>query len=173
MWVGSCCGHRGRTHSEAAPVLPETRDLPREPKASKRRFRVWRVEKTSTAAPPSPPSSVGSLTAWQLLASEVLAYPIPTGRSITHPEPSAMDTELASPPSAQRAAFLITGTPSNDISIQKHGELRMQAYELHDSVGQGAFGTAFRAIRKLDRREVCMKRLNTGMMSLKQKQAVR
>lgn len=170
MWVtGSCCGHRRRTHSDSASILPDGAGahLPR----SKSRFQVWTKGRTTAVLPSSPGTSMGSLTAWQLLAAQVMAQPqASTAEGVALPSQISAG-ELGSPPSAHRAASLITGAASS--ASQMEGELRMQEYELQEAVGQGAFGTVFRAARKHDQRTVCIKRLDTGAMSCKQRQAVR
>lgn len=168
MWVPACCGSRAsRTTSEAAAVAPLT-EAPAHQKAG---LPVRGVSHPKTAPLASAHEevignerSLGSLTAWQLLAEDVAAHPPSRGES-GGPDRSL----LPSPSSAHTAAELILGSPESGRGSTSH---RLAAYELLEEVGSGAFGTAWRALRRGDGAAVCIKQLHTGSMGWRQQQAV-
>ncbi|KAL6778762.1 hypothetical protein ACKKBF_B04745 [Auxenochlorella protothecoides x Auxenochlorella symbiontica] len=169
MWVPACCGSRAsRTTSEAAAVAPLT-EAPAHQKAG---LPVRGVSHPKTAPLASAHEevignerSLGSLTAWQLLAEDVAAHPPSRGES-GGPDRSL----LPSPSSAHTAAELILGSPESGRGSTSH---RLAAYELLEEVGSGAFGTAWRALRRGDGAAVCIKQLHTGSMGWRQQQATR
>lgn len=169
MWVSACCCQKeSRTTSEAVEVVP-LREGPLS--HQKPGLHVCQVPHLKTAAPLSAcdediedARSMGSLTAWQLLAEDVAAHPPSRGAS------GGLEQDLLpSPSSAHTAAELILGSPDDGRGATSH---RLAAYELQEEVGSGAFGTAWRALRRDDGALVCIKQLHTGSMGWRQQQAV-
>lgn len=142
-----------------------------------RRSEVAARGQTSVPASPSPRphastaqsiggarESMGSLTAWQLLAADVAAHPPSSGRGST----AAPSTGRRGPSGPHRLRGE-SDWPSGRGSTSH----RLEAYDVLGSIGSGAFGTAQQAVRRNDGCKVCIKQLNTGVMSWRQQEAVR
>lgn len=167
MKLVACCFQGGGSGDDApAAICPAP---PRESEAAAR----GQVPVPASPGPPPHASaarsiggaheSMGSLTAWQLLAADVAAHPPSSGRGSTA-APSTGRRRASGPHRLREESDWPSGRGSTS-----H---RLEAYDVLGSIGSGAFGTAQQAVRRNDGHEVCIKQLNTGVMSWRQQEAV-